>query len=64
MVADRYRFGAAMGTWYSSSVPHRMRTEALLQGKLALSENPMDLDHDFTWSRQGVHQVWGLVVPL
>ena len=52
------------GVWYSSSVSYRMRTEALLRGRLALSENPMDLDHDITWSQQGMHQVWGLVVPL
>ena len=52
------------GVWYSSSVPYRLQTEALLRGKLALSENPMDLDHDFAWSQQGVHQVWGLGVPL
>ncbi len=52
------------GVWYSSSVPYRMQTEALLRGKLVLSENPMDLDHDLTWSQQGVHQVWGLGVPL
>ena len=52
------------GVWYSSSVPHRMRTEALWRGWLELSKNPMDLDHDLTWSQQGVHQVWGLGVSL
>ncbi len=52
------------GVWYSSSLQYRLQTEALLRGKLALSENPMDLDHDFAWSQQGVHQVWGLGVPL
>lgn len=41
-----------------------MQTEALLRGKLALSENPMDLNHDLTWAQQGVHPVWGLGVPL
>ena len=52
------------GAWYSSSVPYRMQTEALLRGKLALSENPVDLDHDLAWSQQGVHQVWSIGVPL
>ncbi len=52
------------GVWYSSSLQYRMQTEALLRGKLALSENPMDLNHDLAWSQQGVHQVWGLGVPL
>lgn len=52
------------GVWYSSSVPYRLQTEALWRGRQALSENPMDLDHDLTRSQQGVHQVWGLGVPL
>ena len=43
--------------WYSSSVPYRLQTEALWRGRQALSENPMDLDHDLT-------QVWGLGVSL
>lgn len=52
------------GEWYSGSVPYRMQTEALLQGKLAVSDNLADLLHDHTWSRDGMHQVWGLGVPL
>ena len=52
------------GVWYSFSLSYRLQTEALLRGKLALSENPVDLNHDLTWSQQGVHQVWGLGVPL
>jgi hypothetical protein len=52
------------GSWYSFSVPLRQQTEALLRGKLALSDSPGDLAHDHAWSRGGVHQVWGLGVPL
>lgn len=52
------------GEWYSGSVPYRMQTESLLRGKLAVSDNLADLLHDHTWSRNGMHQVWGLGVPL
>ena len=52
------------GEWYSGSVPYRMQTEALLRGKLEVSDNLADLLHDHTWSRDGMHQVWGLGVPL
>lgn len=33
-------------------------------GSLALSHNPLDLTHDLCWSERGVHQVWGLGIPL
>ncbi len=52
------------GEWYSGSVPYRMQTEAFLQGNLAVSDNLADLLHDHTWSQDGIHQVWGLGVPL
>lgn len=55
---------ADWGTWYSTSLPYRMQTEALLHGDLAVSRNVADLKFDHTWSEQGVHQVWGLGVPL
>lgn len=52
------------GAWYSTSLPYRTQTEALLKGDLAVSRNVADLKFDHTWSEQGVHQVWGLGVPL
>ncbi len=55
---------ADWGAWYSTSLPYRTQTEALLQGDLAVSRNVADLKFDHTWSEQGVHQVWGLGVPL
>lgn len=54
----------AWGQWYSASKPHRAQVEAFLQGRLALSHSPAALAHDLTWSEGGVHQVWGLGVPL
>ena len=55
---------SAWGQWYSQSKHHRAQVEALLRGELALSKNPADLAHDLCWSEGGVHQVWGLGVPL
>lgn len=52
------------GEWYSSNRHHRQQVEALLCGRLALSESPTDLAFDLAWSEGGVHQVWGLGVPL
>lgn len=61
-------FATGLVTWgrsnYSPSSAHRLQTIALLHGDLALSHDPKDLDHDFTWSEGGVHQVWGLGIPL
>lgn len=52
------------GRWYSPSPHYRHQTEALLRGELALSHSPNHTLHDLTWSQGGVHQVWGLGVPL
>jgi len=52
------------GAWFSTSLPYRMQTEALLKGDLAVSRSVAKLKSDHTWSEQGVHQVWGLGVPL
>ncbi len=50
--------------WYSSNPHYRQQVDALLRGELALSHNPVEAVHDLTWSCGGVHQVWGLGVPL
>jgi hypothetical protein len=52
------------GRWHSCSIHHRGQVEALLRGELALSRELSALAHDLTWSEGGVHQVWGLGVPL
>jgi hypothetical protein len=57
------------GQWYSYSLSpfstaFRAQTDAFLRGELALSHNPSDLALDLCWSEGGVHQVWGLGVPL
>jgi hypothetical protein len=67
-----YAIGVLLGTgiisewgrWYSSNPHYRRQVDALLRGELALSHNPVETVHDLTWSCGGVHQVWGLGVPL
>ncbi len=52
------------GRWYSVNQRYREQTDALLHGRLAVHGTPVGLTHDLTWSEGGVHQVWGLGVPL
>jgi len=52
------------GRWYSASLPHRMQTEALLKGRLALSNTPSSLEQGFAWAEGGVQQVSGLGIPI
>lgn len=56
--------GALSSAFFSYNSIYREQMEAFLAGRLALSENPMSARHDLTWSEGGVHQVWGLGVPL
>ena len=55
---------AEWGAWYSTSLPYRAQTEALLHADRAVSRSVAALKFDHTWSEHGVHQVWGLGVPL
>ena len=48
----------------SSSLPHRLQVDAFLRGCLSLSTNVSTIDSDLTYSRGGVHQVWGLGIPF
>lgn len=52
------------GRWYSPQPEYRAQVVALLAGQLALSHDPSALRFDHCWSQGGVHQVWGLGVPL
>jgi len=49
---------------YSGHAAYRAQVEAFLAGRLALTEAPEGLAHDLAWTPSGVHQVWGLGVPL
>jgi hypothetical protein len=50
--------------WYSENGAYRAQVDALLAGRLALSEAPEAMQHDLAWTEHGVQQVWGLGVPL
>jgi hypothetical protein len=50
--------------WYAPHSAYRAQVDAMLAGRLALDEHPEAILHDLTWSEGGVHQVWGLGVPL
>lgn len=53
----------ALGTWYSFDPALRLQTEAFLHGELAVQPVPYGHLHDWAWGN-GMHQVWGLGVPL
>lgn len=57
-------FCGVVPAWYSAGLPTRAQTDALLRGELALSHNPADMRLDLCWSEGGIHQVWGLGIPL
>src|SRR5262245_57497937 len=48
--------------WYAPYGGHRAQVDALLAGRLALTDAPDALAHDLAWTEQGVQQVWGLGV--
>ena len=51
--------------YYSTSLPHRLQTNALLEGKLSLSPRPFGIPCDYIWAGEhGMQQAWGLGVPL
>ncbi len=54
---------ADWGHWYSPSTPFRQQTEAFLEGRVALSYSPAEIQHDMAWAEGSVQHVWGLGVP-
>jgi hypothetical protein len=52
------------GEWYAPWEAYRGQSRVLMEGQLALSRDVADLRYNHTWSEGGVHQVWGLGVPL
>lgn len=49
---------------YAGHGVYRAQVDALLHGRLALTERPEGLAHDLAWTPGGVQQVWGLGAPL
>ena len=51
--------------FYSTFIPYRLQTDAFLQGKISLSQQPFGLPWDYAWvGDHGIHEAWGLGVPL
>ena len=55
----------AIGSWYSSdlNLALRWQGDALMRGRLAISDSPEQHFHDAIWAN-GLHQPWGLGVPF
>lgn len=53
----------ATGKWYSFDQSFRLQTDAFLRGELALNPVPYGHRDDWVWGN-GMHQVWGLGVPI
>src|SRR5262245_50196337 len=52
------------GRWYSDHLPCRWQDEAMLRGHLSISEPPAALGWELAWGTGGVHQIWGLAIPI
>ncbi len=53
------------GEWYSAWPPAvALQERAFLSGRLAVVPHPGETGNDFFWGRGGLHQAWGLGVPL
>ncbi len=51
------------GRWYAEHQGYRLQTNAFLEGRVALADNPAEIDWDQAWARGKVQQVWGLGAP-
>jgi len=55
------------GDWYMANEGHPyilMQVRAMLSGRLALFAHPSGAGNDYDWGRGGMHQAWGLGVPI
>lgn len=52
------------GAWYSVDFTYQKQVERLLDGHLSISDSPAEIANNFAWGPGGVHQVWGLGVPV
>jgi hypothetical protein len=63
----RARLVPNWGEWYMASEGHPyvlMQVRAFLSGRLALFPHPSGAGNDYAWGRGGMHQAWGLGVPI
>ena len=66
-INTRARIVPKWGEWYMASEGHPyvlMQVRAMLSGRLALFPHPSGAGNDYNWGRGGMHQAWGLGVPI
>lgn len=54
---------ATSSEWYSPDLNYRLQTDAFLNGKLAIRNDPYEHGYDWVWGN-GLQQNWGLGVPF
>jgi hypothetical protein len=53
------------GQWYAEGEPYvLLQVRAFLSGHIAPVQHPSGSSLDYLWGRGGMHQVWGLGVPI
>ncbi len=53
------------GQWYMPGPPFiLLQVRSFLSGHLAVLPNTLGAEHDYSWGRGGLHQAWGLGVPV
>ncbi len=52
------------GRWYATDSFVELQVRAFLAGRVAVFPHPSGAWHDASWGRSGVHQPWGLGIPL
>ncbi len=53
------------GVWYPEGEPYvLLQVRAFLSGHTALVSHASGAGHDYNWGRGGMHQAWGVGVPL
>ncbi len=62
---DRADLVPKWGQWYPEGQPYvLLQIRAFLAGRTALVTHPSGAAHDYNWGRGGMHQAWGLGIPL
>ncbi len=62
---DRSGLVPKWGEWYPDDQPYVvLQVRALLSGHTAIVPHPAGAGHDYNWGRGGMHQAWGLGLPL
>jgi hypothetical protein len=62
---DRADLVPRWGDWYPEGQPYViLQIRAFLHGRTALVLHPSGAAHDYNWGRGGMHQAWGIGIPI